>query len=184
MSSQCRIWTKGDPILEEYHDHEWCKISHDDDFEFEMLCLEGASVGLSWETVMHKRENYRSAFHNFKIDAGAVMTDEELTALMLDTGLIRNRNKIFSVRKNALAVQKIQNEFGSFDTYLWGFTGGQQIDRHWKELSEIPVESDVSIRLSKDMKKRGISFVGPVITHSFLQSIGIVNDHLADCKYR
>ena len=112
------------------------------------------------------------------------MTDEELTALMTDTGLIRNRNKIFSVRKNALAVQKIQNEFGSFDAYLWSFTGGQQIDRHWKELSEIPVESDVSIRLSKDMKKRGISFVGPVITYSFLQSIGIVNDHLADCEYR
>ena len=123
MSSQCQTWSEGDLVLEEYHDHEWCKINHDDDFEFEMLCLEWASVGLSWATVMHKRENYRKAFHNFKIDACSVMTDEELTALMSYTGLIRNRNKIFSVRKNALAVQKIQNEFGSFDEMYSKLTG-------------------------------------------------------------
>lgn len=184
MSSQCCLWSEGDPILEEYHDHEWCKINHDDDFQFEMLCLEGASVSLFWATIMHKRENYRAAFHDFKIDACAAMTDDELTALLSDTGLIRNRNKIFSVRKNAMAVQKIQEEFGSFDAYLWSFTDGKQIDGHWKELSETPVESDVSVRLSKDMKKRGISFVGPVITYSFLQSVGIVNDHLEDCEYR
>ena len=182
--SKCRAWSEGDPILEEYHDHEWCKINHDDDFEFGMLCLEGASVGLSWQIIMHKREAYRAAFHGFVIDACAAMTDEELEGQLENTGLIRNRNKIFSVRKNALAVQKIQREFGSFDAYLWSFTDGHPIDGHWKTPAEVPTVSDISRRMSADMKKRGIGFVGPVITHSFLQAIGIVNDHLADCEYR
>lgn len=182
--SECRNWYQGDPILEEYHDNEWCKINHDDNFEFEMLCLEGASVGLSWQTIMHKRESYRSSFHGFNIDACAGMTDEELEGLMSDTGLIRNRSKIFSVRKNAQVVKMLQEEFGSFDAYLWSFTDGKQIDGHWKKPSDIPTVSDISTKMSKDMKKRGIAFVGPVITYSFLQSIGIVNDHLDDCEYR
>ena len=182
--SECRNWYEGDPILLKYHDHEWCKISHDDDFQFEMLCLEGASVGLSWQIIMRKREAYRAAFHDFKIDACAAMTDGELEDQLSNAGLIRNRNKIFSVRKNAQAVRIIQKEFGSFDTYLWGFTDGQQIDGHWKTSAEIPTVSDVSRKMSADMKKRGIGFVGPVITYSFLQAIGIVNDHLADCEYR
>ena len=182
--SVCRAWSEGDPILEKYHDHEWCKINHDDDFEFEMLCLEGASVGLSWQIIMHKREAYRAAFHDFVIEACAAMTDEELEGQLNNAGLIRNRNKIFSVRKNAQAVQKIQKEFGSFDAYLWSFADGQQMDGHWKTPAEVPTVSDVSRRMSADMKKRGIGFVGPVITYSFLQAIGIVNDHLADCEYR
>lgn len=135
--SVCRAWSEGDPILEKYHDHEWCKINHDDDFEFEMLCLEGASVGLSWQIIMHKRESYRSAFHDFKIDACAAMTDEELESQLDNAGLIRNKNKIFSMRKNAQAVQKIQKEFGSFDAYLWSFTNGQQIDGHWNTPAEV-----------------------------------------------
>ena len=185
--SECRNWYNGDPILEEYHDHEWCKVNHDDDFQFEMLCLEGASVGLSWQTIMHKREAYRAAFHDFKIDECAAMTDEELEGQQSNPGIIRNKNKICSVRNNARIVQQIQKEFGSFDAYLWSFTGreyGQQIDGHWKTPTDMPTVSDVSIAMSKDMKKRGISFVGPVITYSFLQSIGIVNDHLDDCEYR
>ena len=184
MNNECRAWSEGDPILEAYHDHEWCKINHDDNFQFEMLCLEGASVGLSWATIMHKREAYRAAFHDFNIDACAAMTDEELEKVLMNPGIIRNRNKVYSVRKNAQAVQRIQAEFGSFDTYLWSFTDGAVIDGHWKEPSEVPTVSDVSTALSKDMKKRGIGFVGPVITYSFLQSIGIVNDHLEDCEYR
>ena len=184
MTNKCRAWAAGDPVLEAYHDHEWCKINHDDDFQFEMLCLEGASVGLSWATIMHKRENYRAAFHNFNIDTCAAMTDEELEEALLNPGIIRNRNKVFSVRKNARAVQAIQAEYGSFDAYLWSFTDGKVIDGHWKEVFDVPTVSEVSEKLSKDMKKRGISFVGPVITYSFLQSIGIVNDHLADCEYR
>ena len=182
--SECRNWYEGDPILEEYHDHEWCKISHDDDFQFEMLCLEGASVGLSWQIIMHKREAYRAAFHDFKIDACAEMTDEELEEQRSNPGIIRNRNKIYSVRKNAQVVKKIQEEFGSFDAYLWSFTNGQQIDGHWETPAQIPTESEVSRKMASDMKKRGIGFVGPVITYSFLQSIGIVNDHLADCEFR
>ena len=149
-----------------------------------MLCLEGASVGLSWKTIMHKREAYRRAFHGFDIHACAAMSDEELTGLLSDPGLIRSRNKIFSVRQNALAIQKIQKEFGSFDAYLWGFADGRQFDGKWINPEDVPVVSEISVRLSSDMKKRGIGFVGPVITHSFLQSIGMVNDHLADCEYR
>ena len=183
-ASECRAWYQGDPILEEYHDHEWCKVNHDDRFQFEMLCLEGASVGLSWKTIMHKREAYRLAFHGFDINACAAMTDEELESLRENAGIIRNRSKIFSVRKNAQVVKAIQAEFGSFDAYLWSFVNGERIDGHWKTTAQMPTVSDVSRKMSADMKKRGMGFVGPVITYSFLQSIGIVNDHLADCPCR
>lgn len=164
MTTECRAYYAGDPVLEEYHDHEWCKPNHDDRFQFEMLCLEGASVGLSWKTIMHKREAYKEAFHNFDIDACAEMTDEELEALLDNPGLIRNRNKIFSVRKNARAVQQIQKEYGSFDAYLWSFTDGEVIDGHWKSVTEMPTVSDMSTAMSRDMKKRCIGFVGPVIS--------------------
>lgn len=184
MRSLCRSWYEGDQILEQYHDCEWCKVSHDDNFQFEMLCLEGASVGLSWKTIMHKRAAYREAFHEFNINACASMKDEELEALLSNPGLIRNRNKIFSVRRNACVVKQLQKEFRSFDAYLWSFTDGTVIDGHWESLEQMPTESELSRRMSDDMKKRGISFVGPVITYSFLQSVGIVNDHLADCEFR
>lgn len=182
--NRCRSWYEGDPILEEYHDHEWCKVSHDDRYQFEMLCLEGASVGLSWKTIMHKREAYKDAFYNFDIEACAVMTDEELEMLLGNRGLIRNRSKIFSVRKNARVVKQIRVEFGSFDAYLWKFTDGKVIDGHFRETGEMPAQSDVSRAMSADMRKRGMAYVGPVITYSFMQSIGIVNDHLSDCDYR
>lgn len=123
--SECRAWSEGDPILEEYHDNEWCKINHDDDFQFMMLCLEGASVGLSWAIFMHKKEAYCVAFHDFKIDACAMMTDAELEKQRANPGIISNRGKIYSVRKNARVVQQIQQEFGSFDAYLWSFVDGE-----------------------------------------------------------
>ena len=182
--SECRKWYEGDPLLEEYHDHEWCKENHNDQFQFEMLCLEGASVGLSWKTIMHKREAYRRAFQQFYINSCAEMTDEELEGLLSNPGLIRNRNKIFSIRQNARIVLKIQEEFGSFDAYLWSFTAGKQLDGKWQSPAEIPTVSDISRKMCTDMKKRGIAFVGPVITYSFLQAVGIVNDHLADCEHR
>lgn len=185
MSETCRkMYKEGDPIAVEYHDHEWCKANHDDRFQFEMLCLEGASVGLTWAMILHKREAYRNAFHGFDIDACASMTDDELEAVLMNPNIIHNRNKVFSVRKNANIVKAIQAEYGSFDAYVWSFTDGKVIDGHWKTSAEIPTVSDVSEALSKDMKKRGIGYVGPTITYSFLQSIGIVNDHLADCPYR
>ncbi len=180
----CRAWSAGDPVLEAYHDSEWCKVNHDDRYQFEMLCLEGASVGLSWKLIMHKREAYRSAFHGFDIDACAAMTDRELERLMDDPGIVRNRSKIFSVRSNAQAVRRIQAEFGSFDRYLWSFTEGSVIDGKWEDVSQMPAETELSRALSADMKKRGISFAGPVITYSFLQSVGVVNDHLRGCEYR
>lgn len=180
----CRKWAEGDPVMEEYHDREWCKVNHEDRFEFEMLCLEGASVGLSWRTILHKRDAYRKAFHHFDIAKCAAMSDEELTKLLNDPGLIRNRSKIFSVRSNAQAVMKLEKEYGSFDAYLWSFTDGKQIDGKWERPEDVPTETELSKKLCKDMKKRGFKFVGPVITYSFLQSIGMVNDHLASCKYR
>ena len=182
--NRCRAIYKGDALLLEYHDHEWCQVSHDDRFQFEMLSLEGASVGLSWRTILHKREAYKAAFHGFDIEACATMTDGELEALMGDAGIIRNRAKIFSVRKNAQVVRQIQAECGSFDAYLWGFTGGKRIDGGWRTVAEIPTVSDVSRRMSADMRRRGMGFVGEIITYSFLQAIGIVNDHLRDCGYR
>lgn len=182
--SRCAAWAKGDAVLEHYHACEWCRINHDDEFQFEMLCLEGASVGLSWRTILHKREAYRAAFHGFRIDACAAMTEAELEEQCRNPGLIRNRNKIYSVRKNARAVKQIRAEFGSFDAYLWSFSNGQQIDGHWKQPEEVPTQSEVSKAMAADMKKRGMGFVGPVITYSFLQAIGMVNDHLEDCVCR
>lgn len=180
----CRRWAEGDPLMEEYHDSEWCRVHHDDRFEFQMLCLEGASTGLSWRTILHKREAYKKAFHDFDISRCASMSDEELSGLMENPGIIRNRNKIFSVRANARAVLDIQKEYGSFDSYIWSFTGGKQIDGKWERPKDIPTQSDVSVALSRDLKKRGVKFAGPVITYSFLQAVGIVNDHLKSCPYR
>lgn len=178
----CTAWTKGDPVLLDYHDHEWCKVCHDDRMQFELLCLEGASVGLSWRTILYKRAAYRAAFHNFDIDACAAMTDEELDPLLHNTSLIRNRGKIYGVRQNARVAQAIRQECGSLDAYLWGFSQGQVIDGHWERIEEVPTSSELSCRLSNDLRQRGMCYVGPVITYSFLQSIGIVNDHLAGCR--
>ncbi|MGN0193997.1 MAG: DNA-3-methyladenine glycosylase I [Pseudoramibacter sp.] len=180
----CRELFEGDPLNEAYHDTEWCKVNHDDRFEFEMLCLEGASVGLSWKLILNKRDAYKKAFHDFEIDRCAAMTDAELEAVLAGANVVRNRSKVFSVRKNAQAVQKIQKAWGSFDAYLWHFTEGQVIDGRWQSLEEIPTQTALSQTISKDMKKRGLSYVGPVITYSFMQAVGIVNDHLADCPYR
>lgn len=182
--SDCRSWAIKDPLLTEYHDHEWCHISHDDRYIFEMLCLEGQSVGLSWRTIINKREAYKKAFYDFDIDKCASLTDEYLCSLLENPGLIRNRNKIFSVRKNAIAVQKIIAEYGSLDAYVWSYTNGEQIVGHWETSADMPTETEVSRKMSRDFKKKGLAFVGPVITYSFMQSIGMVNDHLLDCPYR
>lgn len=184
MDTCRRMYRADDPVAVEYHDREWCKPCHDDRAMFELLCLEGASVGLAWTTILHKREAYREAFHGFDIDRCAAMTDAEQELALATPGIIRNRGKVLSVRKNAEAVKRIQSEFGSFDAYAWGFSGGGTIDGRWKTPQDIPTVSDISIAMSKDMKKRGMTFVGSTITYSFLQSIGIVNDHLADCLWR
>ncbi len=182
--SACRLWAIKDPLLTEYHDHEWCHISHDDRYIFEMLCLEGQSVGLSWRTIINKRQAYKDAFFDFEIDKCSQLSDEYLDSLMNNKDLIRNKNKIYSIRGNAIAVKKIIKDYGSLDSFIWAYTNGEQIVGNWKDVSEMPTETDISRKMSKDLKKLGIAFVGPVITYSFMQSIGMVNDHLLDCKYR
>ena len=176
----CRSWYVTDELLA-YHDHEWGYPVHDDRKLFEMLCLEGASVGLSWRTIWHKRKAYRRLFHNFDIEACATMTDAELEEALADPGIVRARAKVWAVRTNAQAVQAIQQEFGSLDAYLWGFVEGKQVLGHWERVDQVPTQTDLSRRVSADLKRRGVRFVGPVITYSYLQAVGIVNDHLLSC---
>ena len=179
----CRSWYVTDELLA-YHDLEWGRPVHDDQKLFEMICLEGASVGLSWRTILHKRPAYRRLFHDFDIDACAAMSDEELDAALADSGIVRARAKVYAVRGNARVAQAIRREFGSLDTYLWGFVGGRQVVGEWSSMDEIPTQTELSRTVSADLKRRGMSFVGPVITYSFLQATGIVNDHLLTCDRR
>ena len=179
----CRSWYVTDELLA-YHDREWGKPVHDDQRLFEMLCLEGASVGLSWRTILHKRPAYREVFHGFDIDACASLTDAEWERALLNPGIVRARGKVWSVRSNALATQAIQREFGSLDAYLWGFAGGTQIVGTWERMDQIPAQTELSRTLSADLKRRGMRYVGPVITYSFLQAVGVVNDHLVTCDRR
>jgi DNA-3-methyladenine glycosylase I len=182
--SDCRKWALPDPLLTEYHDHEWCRISHDDRHIFEMLCLEGQSVGLSWRIIINKREAYRKVFRNFEIAACAELSDAYLDSLQEDPRLIRNKAKIYSIRGNAVVATKIVGRYGSLDSFIWSYTGGRQIVGRWRTSADIPTQTDVSRKMSRDLKSLGMSFVGPVITYSFMQSIGMVNDHLLDCAYR
>lgn len=179
----CRSWYVTDELLA-YHDREWGRPVHDDRKLFEMLCLEGASVGLSWRTIWHKRAAYRRLFHGFDIDACAALPDDELEAALADPGIVRARAKVWAVRGNAQAAQAIRHEFGSLDAYLWGFVGGHQVVGSWASMDEIPTQTDLSRAVSADLKRRGMRFVGPVITYSFLQAVGIVNDHLLSCDCR
>ncbi len=165
----------------DYHDQEWGVPVHDDRKHFEMLILEGAQAGLSWETVLKKREAYREAFHRFDPKKVAAMTDEQLEACLLNPGIIRNRLKVFATRKNAQAFLRIQKEFGSFDAYIWGFVNHQPLVNRWCSLKEVPATSAESDALSKDLKKRGMTFVGSTIIYAHMQAIGMVNDHLLSC---
>jgi DNA-3-methyladenine glycosylase I len=171
----------GKPHYEDYHDTEWGVPVHDDQKHFEMLILEGAQAGLSWETILKRRENYRVAFKQFDPSAVANMTNDELEMLLTNSGIIRNRLKVFSARKNALAFLEIVQEFGSFDTYVWGFVEGKTRMNYPKNLSEIPVCTKESDALSKDLKKRGMSFVGSTIMYAYMQAVGMVNDHMLGC---
>lgn len=165
----------------EYHDIEWGIPKHDDQFLFEMLILEGAQAGLSWETILNKREGYRAAFHGFDPLKVAAMTDDELQERLLNPNIVRNKLKVFAARKNAIAFLKIQQEFGSFDAYLWAYVGGKQQLNHWDEFAQVPVSTPTSEALSKDLKKWGMTFVGPTIMYAYMQSVGMVDDHLTDC---
>ena len=172
----------GQDLYAHYHDTEWGIPLHDDQKLFEMLILEGAQAGLSWETVLKKRPAYRLACHHFDPQKVAAMTDEALTARRQNPNIIRNRLKIFSARQNARVFLKIQEEFGSFDHYLWGFIDHTPLINQWKTASEVPTTSAISDALSKDLKKRGMSFVGSTILYAYMQAVGMVNDHLIACN--
>lgn len=171
----------GQEFYADYHDHEWGVPSHDDQHLFEMLILEGAQAGLSWETVLKKREGYRKAFHYFDPAKVAMMSDAALEALLHNPEIIRNRLKIYAARQNAQTYLRIQQEFGSFDRYVWEFVNGKPLKNHWRRLEDIPVQTPESDALSKDLKKRGMTFVGSTIIYAYMQAIGMVNDHLTTC---
>lgn len=164
-----------------YHDNEWGVPHHDDKKLFELLVLEGAQAGLSWETVLKKRVGYRKAFHNFDPKKVARMTDKELKDLEKNPDIIRNKLKIASTRKNAQIFLEIEKEYGTFSHYIWKFVHNKPIKNHWKSLKEIPASTPLSDLISKDLKKRGMSFVGTTIIYAYLQAIGIVNDHITSC---
>ena len=171
----------GQEFYAQYHDDEWGIEEHDDQMLFEMLILEGAQAGLSWETILKKREGYRKAFCNFDPTKVAKMKDAKLDALMNNAGIVRNRLKIYSVRKNAIAFLKIQKEFGSFDEYLWSYVDHKPIVNRFKSFEDVPTKTEISDAISKDLKKRGMSFVGSTIIYAYMQAVGMVNDHLKKC---
>jgi DNA-3-methyladenine glycosylase I len=174
-------WAGTDPLYVAYHDDEWGAPVHDDRRLFEFLLLEGAQAGLSWSTILRKRENYRRAFAGFDPAEVAHFDDVRIAALLADPGIVRNRLKIQSAVSNARAFLLVQDEFGSFDAYMWRFTGGRPIQNRWTTLSEIPAETAESRALSKDLLRRGFRFVGPTICYAHMQAVGMVNDHTVDC---
>jgi DNA-3-methyladenine glycosylase I len=171
----------GQQLYADYHDNEWGIPQHDDHKLFEMLILEGAQAGLSWETVLNKRAGYRQAFLDFDPLLVAEMSDASLEALREDVSIIRNRLKIYSARRNARVFVQIQAEFGSFDDYLWRFVDGSPVLNRWASLEEVPVMTAQSDCLSRDLKKRGMNFVGSTIIYAYMQAVGMVNDHLLGC---
>jgi DNA-3-methyladenine glycosylase I len=176
------FWVSLDkPYYVEYHDTEWGVPVHDDQRHFEMLILEGAQAGLSWETILRKRAHYRRAFAGFDPAKVARFTPARIEKLLLDPGLVRNRLKINSAVKNARAFLAIQKEFGSFDAYVWRFVGNRTIDGKRKSRADVPAKTEVSDAVSKDLQKRGFNFVGSTIVYSYMQAVGLVNDHTTDC---
>ena len=183
MSTRCP-WAGSDPLYVRYHDEEWGVPSHDDRHLFEMLMLEGAQAGLSWITILRKRAAYRKAFDRFDPRRIATYDAKKLRALLADPGIVRNRLKIHGAVKNARAFLAVQEEFGSFDAYLWRFVGGAPKINRPRTMSDVPARTAESDALSKDLKKRGFTFVGSTICYAFMQATGMVNDHLAGCPSR
>lgn len=180
MKKRC-AWAGDDPLYVAYHDEQWGVPLHDDRELFEMLVLEGAQAGLSWSTILNKRENYRQAFEGFEIARVAAYGEDDVQRLLADAGIVRNRLKVRSAIRNARAVLEIQQEFGSLDAFLWQFVDGVPIRNAWKEMKDLPAQTPLSEAMSKALKKRGFNFVGPTICYAYMQSIGMVNDHTVDC---
>ena len=174
-------WVNEDPLYVHYHDHEWGVPVHDDQKLFEMLILEGAQAGLSWYTILKKRDNYRAAFDAFDPHLVAEYSEQRIEQLLQNEGLVRNRLKIQSAVTNARAFLRVREEFGSFDAYIWRFAGGRPIINHWKELRDVPASTPESDAMSRDLKKRGFKFVGSTICYAYMQATGMVNDHITTC---
>ncbi len=174
-------WPSDDELMIKYHDEEWGVPVHDDRTWFEYLLLDGFQAGLSWKTILHKRENFRSAFDEFDYEKIAQYSDEKLEELRQDSGIIRNKLKIAAQVTNAKAFMRIQREYGSFDNYIWQFTGGKTIHNKWETLKEIPATSPESDIMSKQLKKDGFKFVGSTICYAMMQAAGMVNDHIVGC---
>ena len=179
MKKRCQ-WAKDEPNIT-YHDEEWGHPQHDDQKLFEFLILEGAQAGLSWTTILKRREGYRLAFSDFDVDEVSKYTQKHVNKLLKDKSIIRNKLKVNSAINNAKQFLKIQAEFGSFDQYLWGFVNYKQIKNNFKKLSEIPTSTEISEKLSQDLKKHGFNFVGPTICYALMQATGMVNDHTFEC---
>lgn len=174
-------WAGDDPLYIGYHDHEWGQPVHDDGKLFEFLILEGAQAGLSWITILKKRENYRKAFDGFDSVKVARYGAKKIDILMKDPGIVRNRLKIEAAVKNARAFNAVVESHGSFDGYIWKFVNGEPVINHWKNLGQIPASTAVSGAMSKDLKARGFAFAGPTIMYAFMQAVGMVNDHVTSC---
>lgn len=185
MKTRCS-WCEGSfEAYVKYHDEEWGVPVHDDGILFEFLILEGAQAGLNWSTILKKREGYRNAFAGFDPNVVAEYSEAEMETLLLDPTIIRNRLKVKSAVTNAQNFLKVQQEFGSFDKYIWSFVEGKPIINHWKSMAEVPATTAVSDKMSKDLKKRGFKFVGSTIMYAYMQACGLVNDHVVDCfRYR
>jgi DNA-3-methyladenine glycosylase I len=181
MKNRCPWVSLEDPLMLAYHDEEWGVPVHEDRKTFEFLVLEGAQAGLSWSTILHKRENYRRAFADFDPKKVAAFDAKKVKKLLADPGIVRNRRKVESAVSNARAFLEVRDEYGDFDSYIWSFVGGRPIQNGWKSLSQIPVTSREAKKMSADLVKRGFKFVGPTICYSHMQAVGMVNDHLVDC---
>ena len=182
MSTYCRCkWCEKDPLYIKYHDTEWGVPVHDDKKLFECLLLETFQAGLSWITVLRKRENFRNAFDHFDYHKIALYDEDKIQDLLQDTGIVRNKLKVRATVSNAKAFIEVQKEFGSFDKYIWSFVNGTPIKNHWATTKELPATSEISDILSKDLKKRGFKFVGSTIVYAHMQATGMVNDHTIDC---
>jgi len=179
-ASRC-AWCGDDPLYVAYHDEEWGVPQHDERILFEFLILEGAQAGLSWLTILRKRENYRRAFAGFDVAAVAAFDDTDVTRLLADPGIVRNRRKISAAIGNARAFLQVQREFGSFDAYLWGFVDGRPLQNAWRDSLDLPATSPISDALARDLKRRGFKFAGSTICYALMQAVGLVNDHLTGC---
>ena len=177
------VWANKDSE-KEYHDNEWGVPSHDDSYMFEMLILEGFQAGLSWATILNKRENFRKAFDNFDYNKIKDYNQDKIDELLKNDGIVKNKLKVNSTVDNAKAFIKVQEEFGSFDKYIWGFVNNKQIVNKWKDIKDFPAKTELSDKISKDMKKRGFKFVGSTIIYSYLQAIGIIDDHMVTCSFK